>query len=420
MHAIAAVSTLLLGIGVLLAGNGLLGTVLGVRGQIEGFSTSVLGLVSSAYFAGFVLGTFIVPSLIRQVGHIRVFAALASLASVVTLGHGLIIDALVWMPLRLLSGVCIVGLYVVIESWLNSQTANEQRGHVFSAYMTTTLIGLGVGQVLLLAGRIDSLELFALSSILLSLGLIPIALTRVVEPAIVETHRLGLIVLYRVSPVGVVGCAFACLGAGAFWGLAPVLAAAIGLTPPAIAAFMALTILGGVIMLWPVGRLSDRIDRRAVLIWTCLLTALAAALALLVVRAGAIWLLPGGFAYGAFAFSIYALSAAHTNDHVASEQMLEVSSSLQLLWGSGAIIGPVLAGLAMQRIAPLSLLAFLSAAALVPALFAAYRMCVSDAVPAQDKSDWVPQFATSPVALEMHPDLDEPDRPEPATTGDRA
>ncbi len=407
MQAIASIATLLLGIAVILIGNGLLGTLLGVRGTLENFSSATLGLIMASYFTGFVMGTFMVPKLIRRVGHIRIFAALASVASVITMMHGLFVNPTSWILLRLVSGICIVGLYIAIESWLNEQTSNEQRGHVFSAYMTTTLIGLGLGQLLLLAGDVETLYLFALGSILLSLGLVPVALTRVSEPVIAQAQRLGLRALYRISPLGVIGCIFSGLGSGAFWGLGPVFAASLGLSNAGIAGFMSLTILGGIVMMWPVGRLSDRFERRVVLSWVCILTALAATLASWLAGVAPLWILLGGAIYGAFGFSIYSLSAAHTNDHVPPEQMLEVSSSLQLLWGSGAIAGPIIAGMLMQFTTPGALLPFMAVSALLPAIFACYRMKVAPPVLDEHKTEWTPQFATSPVALEMLPDAAE-------------
>jgi len=404
MQAIIAIATLLIGIAVILAGNGLLGTLLGVRGELEGFSSALLGFIMGAYFAGFVAGTLVVPRIIRRVGHIRMFAALASIASVVTLTHGLLVDPAVWMLGRFAMGLCIVGIYIVIESWLNTQTSNESRGHVFSAYMTTTLIGLGIGQLLLLTGEVDTLFLFAVASVLLSLGLVPVALTRVQEPVIHEVERLGLRKIYQASPSGVVGCVFGGVGTGAVWGLGPVFAAGIGLSKAGISGFMALTILGGILLMWPVGKLSDRYDRRLVLMWACLVTAIASVLAFWLTSVNTYYVLLGGFLYGAFGFSIYSLSVAHTNDHVDSSQMLETTSALQLLWGSGAIAGPVLAGLFMQWTGPMAFLPFLAVAALVPGLFTRYRMSVSAPVAAEDQGDFVPQFATSPVALEMHPE----------------
>ena len=404
MQAILSVFTLLLGVAVILSGTGLLGTLLGVRGQLEGFSSAVLGLVMSGYFVGFVVGTRLVPRLIRQVGHIRVFAALASLASIATLLHGLYVSPALWFVLRLASGICLVGIYIAIESWLNERAGNEERGHIFSAYMTTTLIGLGIGQMLLMAGQVDNLELFALASVLLSLGLVPVAMTEVKEPPVVEADRLGLRKLYAISPLGVVACIFAGLGTGSFWGLGPVFASVIGLDKGGVAAFMGLTILGGIVMLWPVGRFSDGHERRKALAWAGGLAACGALAAALAVAHGFGWVMLGAFAYGSFAFSIYSLAAAHTIDHLHRSHVLEVTSTLQLLWAVGAIIGPILAGVLMQRLGPEALMMFIAAGALVPAFFAVYRMKVSEAVPLEAQSDFVPQFATSSAALEMHPD----------------
>lgn len=417
MAAIFAVLTLLVGIGVILTGIGMLGTLLGIRGEIAGFSNTSLGLIMSGYFLGFVGGTFVIPQRVRQVGHVRMFAALASLASIVILLHGLFVLPWLWFVLRLLAGFCVVGLYIVIESWLNEQTDNTDRGHVFSAYMTTTLMGLGLGQALLLVGDVNTLQLFALGSVLLSLGLIPVAMTRVKEPVITEAQRLGLKKLYAISPLGVVACVFSGLGAGAFWGLGPVFAANMGLSTSAIAGFMGLTIFGGVVMMWPVGKLSDRYERRLVLLWVCAATTLMALVAYVLMGIRADSLLLGGFLYGSFAFSIYSLAAAHTNDHVEPEQMLEVSSSLQLLWGGGAILGPVITGVLMQSISTHAFMLFLMVAALVPMVFALWRVQVSEAIDLEDQADYVPQFATSPVALEMHPEQ-EPEEPELADDSD--
>ncbi|MEE4302772.1 MAG: MFS transporter [Wenzhouxiangella sp.] len=407
MRSIVSITTLLFGIALMLAGNGLIGTLLGVRGGIEGFSSTVLGMVMAGYFSGFVAGTFIVPRMIRSAGHVRTFAALASICSVTVLLHGLYPNPLVWFTARAAAGVCIVGIYIVIESWLNEQTTNEQRGHIFSAYMTTTLIGLGIGQVLLLAGDINTLQLFALASVLMSVGLVPVALTRVQEPPIVEAHRLGLRKLYEASPLGVVGALFAGVGTGAFWGLAPVMAAGIGLNPSGISGFMSLSILGGAVVMWPIGMLSDRLDRRKVLAWVCLATGVAALGALWLITWDSRLILVAGLLYGATGFSMYSLSASHTNDHIEAEHMLEATSSLQLLYGSGAIAGPLFAGFLMEWFGPATLLAFMGVAALVPAGFARWRMWVRPPVPLDEQGDWVPQFATSPAALEMYPEAEE-------------
>ena len=262
----------------MLVGVGLLGTLLGVRGTAEGFSVSKLGIIMSGYFAGFVIGPFLIPGLVRRVGHVRVFAAMATLLSACALLHGLIVTATSWFLLRLLAGICVVGIYVVIESWLHAQSSNEQRGYLFSVYMTCTLIGLGLGQLLLLTGSSASLDLFAIASVLLSLGLLPVAMTRVQEPVLTVTERQGLGKLLQISPLAVTGCLCSGLVAGAFWGLAAVVIVSIGMSDNDVAWFMGTTLLGGVLLTTPVGKLSDRFPRRRVLMWISLLTALASLL----------------------------------------------------------------------------------------------------------------------------------------------
>ncbi len=396
MQAIIAISTLLIGMAVILIGNGLLGILLGTRGALAGFSAATMGLIMSGYFLGFILGTFWVPRLIRRVGHIRLFAAVASMASVIAMAHGLWVDAGFWFFLRLLSGVCVVGLYISIESWLNQQSSNEQRGHIFSVYMTMTMVGLGIGQFMLLAGDPMDLNLFAVAAIFLSIGLIPVALTRVAEPTMGQPSRLTIGQLYGISPLGTVGVVLAGLGSGAFWGLGPVFGQKIGLPSLGIAMYTGMTILGGVLFIWPVGKFSDSRERRKVLLWVCLVASLMATASWALLLISWEWMLLGAFAYGAFAFSIYGLSVAHTNDYLDHSQMLEATTGMQLLWGLGATVGPVMVGWFMQITGdPRSFLLFLAIAALVPAGFAAWRMNVRPALPPGEQSDYVILAGTS-------------------------
>ncbi|MGH8662962.1 MAG: hypothetical protein ACREUX_01730, partial [Burkholderiales bacterium] len=216
--------SLLFGIGLLLVGIGLLFPVLGLRAAVAEFPVWVTGLVMSAYFAGFVLGTYLCPALIRRVGYIRAFAAMASIASTMPLLHALFVDPWAWGALRLLTGMCIVGLYMVIESWLNSLAPNNQRGKIFAAYMATTHIAMAFGQALILVGDRFGFVPFALASVLLSLALVPVTLTRVLEPKPVAAPRLGLRNLYETSPLGVVGATVSGLVNGAFFGMGAVFA----------------------------------------------------------------------------------------------------------------------------------------------------------------------------------------------------
>ncbi len=406
MKAVAKLWTLLAGMLVMLAGIGLLGTLLGVRGAAENFSVATLGVIMSGYFAGFVLGPFVIPGLIRGVGHVRVFAALATLLSACALLHGLLVSAALWFVLRLIAGLCVVGIYVVIESWLHAQSSNAQRGYLFSVYMTCTLIGLGLGQLLLLTGSSTDLHLFAVASVLLSLGLLPVVMTRVPEPKLSVTERQGLGKLLQVSPLAVTGCLCSGLVSGAFWGMVAVVIVSVGMGERDVAWFMGATLLGGVLLTTPVGKLSDHYPRRRVLMWVCLLTALACVLIWWLLWQQPGWMLYGAFSYGAVTFNIYALSAAHANDHTEPAHAVETNAGLQMIWGIGASIGPLLGGWCMHLFGHRSLLLLMACAASIPALYGGWRLLRRTAMPTVDQTGYVTQFVTSPTALELYPELD--------------
>jgi Major Facilitator Superfamily. len=242
---IASLFSLLLGIGLLLIGMGSLGTLLGVRAGIEQFGPSLTGVVMAAYFLGFVVGNFVCPPLIRRVGHVRAFAAMAAIVTAVALSHALIVYPVTWFALRVINGACMMGLYMVVESWLNAITPNERRGQVFAVYMATTLLAMAAGQYLILVGEITSLTPFALTAVFLALALVPVVLTRISQPVVVETPRLALRTLFALAPLGAAGALFAGLATGAFWGMGPLFAHRIGLAPAGVALFMSAAILGG-------------------------------------------------------------------------------------------------------------------------------------------------------------------------------
>ncbi|MFY9976363.1 MAG: MFS transporter [Chromatiaceae bacterium] len=279
---------LLGGLGLILVGIGLLGTLLGVQATLASFGDLEIGLIMAGYYAGYIAGTVLAPRLIRNVGHIRCFAAFAALASAATLGFGLLVNPYAWLGLRVLNGVCVVGLYMVVESWINEQTTGPGRGRVFALYMMSTLVALALGQTLLLAGDSSSLTLFAFAAVLISLGVIPVAVTRVTEPRIDVSMRVRLPQLLRASPLGVMGALSAGTVNGAFWGMAPVFGQRLPLEEPQIVQLMSATIIGGALLQWPIGHLSDRLDRRIVLILTSLATATVALFAGYVVIEGAV------------------------------------------------------------------------------------------------------------------------------------
>lgn len=226
----SSISSLLLGISILLIGAGLLTTLLGIRAVVEGFSDTVIGFIMSSYFVGSVVGTYLCPVLIRRVGHIRSFSAMAAIAAAATLCHVLFIDAMVWAVLRFVVGFCVLGLYMVVESWLNAQVSGHARGKIFSLYMGTTLAALALSQLLLLIGDRHGFVPFVLAALMFTLGLVPVALTEMREPKLIETASLGLARLYHLSPLGVVGALCSGLVVGAFWGMGAVFGQSVGLT----------------------------------------------------------------------------------------------------------------------------------------------------------------------------------------------
>jgi MFS family permease len=403
-----AATTLILlgGLGVLLVGVGLLGTLLGVRATIELFGSLQIGFIMAGYYAGYVLGTLFAPRLVRNVGHIRSFAACAALGASSALGFGLLVNPWAWLVLRVINGACVVGVYMVVESWLNEQSAGPARGRIFASYMMSTLFALAAGQFLLFADDPAGLALFALAAILISLGLVPVAVTRVTEPRIDVAVSVGLEQLFCISPLGATGALGAGIVNGMFWGMAPVFGQRLSLDAGQIATLMSATILGGALLQWPIGHASDRLDRRTVLVLVSFATAAVAAAAGVIVIDGRPGLIVSAFLYGGLMFSLYGLSVAHTNDHLQPGQVLEATRGLLLIYGIGALAGPLIGGFAMREAGPVGLPAVSGATVALLGLFGIYRMLRRAPPPREEQGGFVPMVRTSPVVLEMHPDAD--------------
>lgn len=410
LSVVRSISSLLLGAGLLLVGNGLIGTLLSLRASQEGFSDTVIGLVMSAYFAGFLIGTYVAPRAVLRVGHIRGFALFAAIGSASAIMHALIVNPVSWAALRVVTGVCLVGLYMVIESWLNTLAPGTSRGKVFATYMVVNFLALAAGQNLIRLYPPSGFELFGIVAMLLSLSLVPIALTRIGQPTPVQHPRVGLRRLYRASPSGILGAFGSGLAMSAFWGLAPVMTKGMGFDEAAIATFMTVTILGGAMIQWPVGYWSDRHDRRIVL---ASVAAGACGFSLLAFAASAIGFAPllvAMFVFGGLAFTVYPVSIALANDFLPPEAILQGASSMLLIHGIGAACGPVLAGLLMDAAGPRGLLLHFTwiYALLAAAVWWRVYRSGTTTVPS---AHFAPMLRTSPTALEMI--APEPPPPEP-------
>ncbi len=375
------------------------------------YPVTVTGLVMSAYFVGFILGTYVCPAIIRRAGHIRAFAAMASVASTMPILHALVLTPWAWGALRLITGVCIVGLYMVIESWLNALAPNAMRGKIFAAYMATTLGALALGQFLILVGDVLGFTPFALVSILLSLALVPVALTRVPEPPPVAAPRPALRRLFATAPVGFVGALASGLLNGAFFGMGAVFAQRVGMSEAGVASFMSATIVGGAMLQWPVGQLSDRRDRRLVLAAVCASAALLAALAFVAEGYSAPLLAVIAFFYGGLAFTVYGLSVAHVNDLLEPARILEATGGLLLLHGIGAAIGPAAAGFLMQQLGPGSLLGYFALVLSALSGYALYRYKLVARPAPGEAHGYLPMAETSQALLQMDPRTEAPARP---------
>jgi MFS family permease len=414
-HLVAILS----GVAMLIVGISLLFSVVGLRAGMAEFSTVVTGLITSAYFAGYVAGVFFCPALITRVGHIRAFAAMASIASTMPILHAVWINPWFWGGLRLVTGICLVGLYIVIESWLNTLAPKDQRGRVFSMYLLVSFMALAVGQWLILVGDSVGFLPFAMVSVLLSFALLPITLAPVTQPDAVEPPRLSISSLWHTTPLGVSGAFASGLIHSAFFGLGALFAQRVGLDSAGVASFMAATILGGAIFQWPVGHLSDRIDRRLVLLSALLI---AAVLSLLAYSSSLSWtwaLVPIGVALGGVLFTVYGLSVAHANDMIDVSRTLEVTGGLLLVHGIGAAIGPTLAGLLMDAGGPGSLMLYFSAVSAVLAVHVLLRIRAVPPVAVEDKVGYVVVGSGMESALQqLDPRTPDPSEHDMADAGD--
>jgi len=395
--------SLLAATAILLLGSGLLGTLVALRAGAESFSQPMIGLIMSGFFMGYVIGSYLCPHVIRNFGHIRSFSVFAAMGCVSVILHGLIIDPTIWLILRIITGICMLGMYLVIESWINSVATSKTRGRVFSIYMAINLLSLGCGQYLLLVYDIKSLAPFALIALFFSLALVPIALTRITQPAQVETGRLGIKHLYTTSPLASYGALLSGIVNGAFWGMGPVYALNAGFDVSGIALFMSGVVFGGSLLQWPLGHLSDQHDRRLVILAVSVMASIAAIAVFYLINSHQALGLLAAFIFGGCAFSIYSLSMAHANDQIKPEDILETSRGLLLLSGIGATIGPLSAGLLMGWLGAHTLMLYFSALMLLLACFALMRRFIGSPISTAEQGDFVIMVRSSPAMLELDP-----------------
>lgn len=402
LSAIASVRSLLLAIFVLMAGSGFLATLIAVRLQQAGESALVVGAVGTAYFGGLVAGSLKAGALVWQVGHIRAFAAFVSLFSASALGYAIYAEPLLWGGLRLIDGFCVAGVYICLESWLNERAESAARGTVLAGYMIALYTGQALGQYLLNLSDIRLALPFLVSSILISLAAIPVALTRIVAPPLDDSRSLSLGDLYAASPLGLVGATITGLVLGAFYALGAVYARRLGMPLSAVAVFMSTVIFGGVALQWPLGLLSDHFDRRRVIVSAFAGTsAIGAAIAL---TSAPGWpLLALAALFGGLSFALYPLCVAHANDRLPAAQRVSASATLVLAYSAGAAVGPLAAAGVMTLAGAAGLFLFIAGCAAGALLFGLWRQATVLPVPAEEQQTYRVLPRTTPMAAELDP-----------------
>jgi MFS family permease len=395
---------LLFGIGLIMLGNGLQGSLLGVRASMEGFGLSTTGLVMSGYFIGLICGSAFCPKIVGHVGHIRSFGALASLASISILAHVIFIDPWIWWGMRVITGFAYAGMYVVAESWLNEASENETRGQLLSIYMLINLGGLAGGQFLLNVAEPSSFILFALISVLVSIAVIPILTSVSKMPDYETTESVSIIQLFHVSPLGVAGMLISSISMGTIFGVGAVYGSSIGLSVKEVSFFMGAIVLGGAAIQLPLGRLSDTIGRRKVIIGTCIVGGVVSIVASQYV--GTDWKFYLLIAtIGAMSTPLYSLCAAHTNDYLTPPQMVAASGTLVLASGLGATIGPPITTFAMEYLGPQAFYYSIAMSLGLVAFYALWRTTQRIAVATEDLGDFV-VMAPTPTSASFNPDVD--------------
>ena len=388
---------ILLGIGFMMLANGLQGTLLGVRAGIEGFSTFTTGIMMSGYFVGMFIGSMLAPMLVNRVGHIRVFSALASLASISILFHGVYIEAWVWWLMRVVTGISFAGFYVVTESWLNDRASNETRGKLLSVYMVIVTGSMGAGQFLLNAAPPEQIDLFILISVIISLGLIPILLTVKPAPSFTTSSKMSLIDLYRASPLAVIGNGLTGMAHGTIFGLGAIYASQVLVDIKAVSLFMASILLGSLVMQWPVGYISDHVGRRGVMAALSVVSIVCCLLIPFLPKEGWLFYIVL-MVLGGAAMPMYSICVAYANDRLEPHQIVGASGSLVMVAGMGAMVGPIVIAYFMDLLGPPAYFWGIGAVFGAILLFTLIRIGARAGISVEDQSTLVAGPLGTPIA----------------------
>jgi MFS family permease len=401
MTPLRPLAPLLLTAGILLAGNGVQGTMIALRGSIEGFEPWLIGLMGSTYFAGYIVACIYSPRLVQAVGHIRTFAALAAIASAGTLALVIIVDPLAWVLIRFAMGFCFSGLFTVMESWLNASAEKTDRARVLSIYRLIDLGAVTGVQYLIPLFGAGGFELFAIVAMFFALSLVPVAVADRSKPQQPDAFRFDLRAVWQISPLASIGCITIGLTNSSFRLIGPLYAEEMGLNIAQIATFMGAGIVGGAALQLPLGIFSDKLDRR----WTLLAATLGAVLAglyLTTASPGAAWqIYLGIFLFGAFALPLYSLSAAHANDLAKPGQYVLLAAGLTFFFSIGAMVGPLVSSWVIERHGAASLFIFTSIIHGAFLVIALWRIAAGQHIPRSARTRFVSLMRTSPAIFRL-------------------
>ena len=377
---------LLVTAGILIGGNGLQGTYIALRGSAEGFSPSIIGMIGAGYSVGFAVGCIYVTRLLRAIGHIRTFAAMAAIAASASLSVSMIIDPAFWFVMRFVIGIAVASLFATVESWINAKVTNANRARTLSVYRLVDLSSVTIAQYIIPAAGIDGSVVFNIIAIALTLSLVPISLADKSGPAPPEAVAFDLKAVWRISPLAVVGVVSVGLSMAAFRNIGPIYAEAIGMSITSIATFMSAGIIGGVVLQYPLGIYSDKLDRRRVILWTTIGSIVTGAYLSFGAGASETANIIAVFLFGAFSMPLYSLCSAHGNDYARPGEHALVSAGLLFYWSAGATVGPLLASILLEYYGPQAFFAYTSFIFLGFMIFTLRRMRARPSVPPSQRT----------------------------------
>ena len=387
---ITPILALLVSVSCMMIGHGLQATLLPIRADFENFDDIVVGLVSSSYFAGFVVGCFFAPYIVLRAGHIRAFAAVVSLSSAASLAYIIAVEPIPWILARAVFGFCISGFYIIVESWLNERTSNETRGLIMSIYIVVNFVSIMLGQMIVTVSNHASFIPFVLASIIVSIAVLPVSLTRSAQPAPISLVKFHPQKIYKLSPAAFVGVIFVGAATASLWTLSPLYALRIGLDVNSAAYYVTAMLFGGALTQWPLGRISDKIDRRLVLLGLCGISGILCLLLALFPTTNVIFAIITATVVGAVTQPTYAIVFAHCYDQIDPEQdsYVDTASGLLLIFGMGATFGPFFTTIIINNFPIGSYYTFIAILWLCLGAYLLLRINIRSVVPDEEKTDW--------------------------------